>query len=398
MEKNKPMGFATKAIHAGNIRDSQYGSLTMPIYQSSTFLFENCEQGGNRFSGNEKGYIYSRLGNPTTNVLQDKIAILENGEAAIAFSSGMGAISSVMWTICKNKDHIIADRTLYGCTFAFLEHGISRMGVDVSFIDTTNEEELKKTLRPNTVAVYIETPANPNMKIIDLEAVSSLAHDFNKDIKVICDNTFATPYLQRPLDLGCDVVVHSATKYLNGHGDVIAGFACGKVDFMEQVRLFGLKDMTGAVLGPFEAYLILRGLKTMEIRMDRHCENALNLVEYLKNQPKVIKIYFPGLKEHPGYEIAKKQMSKFGGMISFEVQGGKACGAKLLDNLKLCTLAVSLGDAETLVEHPASMTHSTYTPEELKEANIPEGLVRVSVGLENIEDIIDDFEQSFALI
>lgn len=391
-------GFATKTIHGGNMRDKQYGSLTMPIYQSSTFFFENCEQGGNRFAGNEQGYIYSRLGNPTTTVLESKLAILENAEAAIAFGSGMGAITSVMWTICSAGTHVIADSTLYGCTFAYLLHGLTRYGVEVSFIDLTNTDELKATMKKNTVAVYFETPANPNLKIIDLAEVAKTVHEFNPEIKVVVDNTFSTPYITRPIELGCDVVVHSATKYLNGHGDVIAGFAAGKADFMTEVRFFGLKDMTGAVLGPFESFLILRGLKTLEIRMDRHCANALKLAEYLDKHPKIDKVYFPGLESHANHEVAKKQMKLYGGMVAFEVKGGRADGAKLLDNLKLCTLAVSLGDAETLVEHPASMTHSTYTPEELKQAGVPEGLVRVSVGLETIEDIIADFEQSLALI
>ncbi|MCL2616992.1 MAG: methionine gamma-lyase [Defluviitaleaceae bacterium] len=389
-------GFSTKAVHAGNVKDSLYGSLTTPIYQTSTYVFDSCEQGGNRFALNEPGYIYTRLGNPTTSVLEAKVAALEGAEASVAFSSGMGAISSVFWTICKAGDHIVADKTLYGCTFALLTHGMTRYGVEVTLVDMTDVENLKKALRKETVCVYFETPANPNMKILDIQAIAEASHAYNQDIKVVCDNTFATPALQLPIKLGCDVVVHSATKYLNGHGDVIAGLACGKLDFMVQVRLFGLKDMTGAVLGPFEAFLILRGLKTLDVRMERHCANAAKLVEYLKKHPKVEKLYFPGLEDHPNHAAAKKQMSSYGAMLAFEVKGGRAAGSKLLNNMELCTLAVSLGDAETLVEHPASMTHSTYDSESLAAADIPEGLVRVSVGLENIEDIIADFEQSFA--
>jgi len=392
--KNK--GFATQAIHGGNIRDKQYGALTMPIYQTSTYSFENCEQGGNRFALQEPGYIYTRLGNPTTSVLETKIAMLEGSEACVAFSSGMGAIASVLWTVCKQGDHILADKTLYGCTFALLSHGMTKYGVDVTYVDMSDANSVKAALRKETTVVYFESPCNPNLKIVDIKAVADIAHAYNPAIQVVVDNTFATPALQLPHALGCDVVVHSATKYLNGHGDVIAGFACGTVELMTQVRLVGLKDMTGAVLGPFESYLILRGLKTLDIRMERHCANALGLVEYLKNHPKVEKLYFPGLADHPNHEIAKKQMSAFGAMIAFEVKGGRPAGAKLLDNMQMCVLAVSLGDAETLVEHPASMTHSTYDSESLKEAGIPEGLVRISVGLENIEDIIADFEQSFA--
>lgn len=395
---NKKMGMGTKAIHAGNVKDKAYGALTMPIYQTSTYVFDNCAQGGNRFAGKEQGYIYSRLGNPTVAVLEDKLAALENAEAALAVSSGMGAISSALWTICKAGAHIVADGTLYGCTYALLAHGMTRYGVEVSFIDTSNLEEVKKALKANTVAVYLETPANPNLKIADIAEVSKITHAYNKDIKVIVDNTFATPFLQRPIELGADVVVHSATKYLNGHGDVIAGFVAGTAEFVGAVRMFGLKDMTGAVIGPQEAFLILRGLKTFELRMLRHCESAKKVADFLVKHPAIDKVYYPGLASHPGHEIAKKQMADFGGMMSFEVKGGREAGAKLLDNLELCTLAVSLGDAETLVEHPASMTHSTYSAEELKEAGIPEGLVRLSVGLENVEDIIADLEAGLALI
>ncbi len=390
--ENKKYGFGTRAIHAGNKRDTINGALTTPIYQTSTFIFDNCEQGGNRFAGKEGGFIYSRLGNPTVSVLEEKLANLEGGEAAMVTSSGMGAITSAIWTLCKAGDHIIADGTLYGCTYAFLSHGISRYGVEVSFVDTQDLEAVKAALRPNTRVVYLETPANPNLKITDISAVAKIAHDYNPEIRVICDNTFATPYLQRPLELGADIVVHSVTKYLNGHGDVIAGAIVGKADYIGQVRTFGVKDMTGSVIGPFEAFLILRGLKTLEIRMERHCDSAEKIVEFLKNHPAVEHINYPGLPEHPCHEVAMKQMARPGAMISFEVRGGRANGAKLLDSLKLCALAVSLGDAETLIEHPASMTHSPYSAEELKAVGISEGLVRLSVGLENPEDIIDDLK------
>ena len=388
-------GFGTKCIHAGNVKDTQYGALTTPIYQTSTFVFENCAQGAARFSGQESGYIYSRLANPTVTILEDKIAALDGAEAALATSSGMGAISSTLWTIAKAGAHIVADGTLYGCTYALLSHGMTRYGVEVDFVDTADIEAVKAALKPNTVAVYLETPANPNLKIADIEAVATAAHAYNPAIKVICDNTFASPYVQSPLALGADVVVYSATKYLNGHGDVIAGFVSGKADFISEVRMFGIKDMTGSVLGPQEAFLILRGLKTFEIRMQRHCESGRKVAEFLANHPMVEKVYYPGLESHKNHEVAKKQMRDFGAMISFEVKGGKAAGEKFVNSLELCTLAVSLGDAETLIEHPASMTHSTYGPEELAEAGIPEGLVRLSVGLENVEDIIADLAAGF---
>ena len=391
-------GFGTKAIHGGKMKDTQYGALTMPIYQTSTFEFDCCEQGGRRFAGEEKGYIYTRLGNPSISAVENKVALLEGGEACVAASSGMGAVSACLWSIAGAGKHILADETLYGCTFALLNHGMTRYGVEVTFVDTSDLEQVKANLKENTVCVYLETPANPNLKISDIQAVAELAHAYNPAIQVVCDNTFASPYLQRPLELGADVVIHSATKYLNGHGDVIAGFVVGTEAFINEVKMFGLKDMTGATLGPFEAFLIMRGLKTMEIRMERHCENAKKVAEYLVKQEKVERVYYPGLETHPGYEIAKKQMQDFGAMISFEVKGGKEGGMKFVNSLSMIPIAVSLGDAETLVQHPASMTHSVYTEEELKAAGISAGLIRLSVGLENAEDIIADLELGFSKI
>ena len=386
----KKLGLGTTAIHAGTLKNL-YGTLAMPIYQTSTFIFDSAEQGGRRFALEEAGYIYTRLGNPTTTTLENKIAALEEGEAGIAMSSGMGAISSTLWTVLKAGDHVVTDKTLYGCTFALMNHGLTRFGVEVTFVDTSNLEEVKNAMKENTRVVYLETPANPNLKIVDLEGVCKVAHT-NPNTLVIVDNTFATPYMQKSLKLGVDVVVHSATKYLNGHGDVIAGLVVTKQELADQIRFVGLKDMTGAVLGPQEAYYIIRGLKTFEIRMERHCKNARTIVDFLNKHPKVEKVYYPGLETHPGYEIAKKQMKDFGAMISFELKGGFEAGKTLLNNLKLCSLAVSLGDTETLIQHPASMTHSPYTKEEREVAGITDGLVRLSVGLENVEDIIADLE------
>lgn len=394
--ENKKAGFGTVSIHGGSCKNP-YGTLAVPIFQTSTFVFDSAEQGGKRFALEEPGYIYSRLGNPTTTVLEDKIAQLESGEAAVATSSGMGAISSVMWTILKAGDHIISDKTLYGCTFAFFSHGLSRFGIEVSFVDTADGEAVKKAMKPNTRAVYLETPANPNLKIVDIKAIAEIAHT-NPNTLVVVDNTFSTPYCQRPLELGADIVVHSATKYLNGHGDVIAGMVISRKDLVDQIRLVGIKDMTGSVLGPMEAYLIIRGMKTLEVRMRKHCENALKVAEFLEAHDKVAEVYFPGLKSHPDHEIAAKQMDAFGGIMSFELKGGFEAGKILLNNLKLCSLAVSLGDTETLIQHPASMTHSPYTKEERMEAGITDGLVRLSVGLENIEDIIADLEYGLSKI
>ena len=394
--ETKKYGLGTTAIHAGTLKNL-YGTLAMPIYQTSTFIFDSAEQGGRRFALEEAGYIYTRLGNPTTTVLENKIAALEEGEAAVATSSGMGAISSTLWTVLKAGDHVVTDKTLYGCTFALMCHGLTRFGIEVTFVDTSNLDEVKNAMKKNTRVVYLETPANPNLKIVDLEALSKLAHT-NPNTLVIVDNTFATPYMQKPLKLGADIVVHSVTKYINGHGDVIAGLVITNKELADQIRFVGLKDMTGAVLGPQDAYYIIRGMKTFEIRMERHCKNAKKVVEFLNKHPKIERVYYPGLETHPSHEIAKKQMKDFGAMISFELKGGFEAGKTLLNNLKLCSLAVSLGDTETLIQHPASMTHSPYTKEEREAAGITDGLVRLSVGLENVEDIIADLEQGLEKI
>ena len=389
-------GIGTMSIHTGNHKNP-FGALAVPIYQTSTFVFDSAEQGGKRFALEEEGYIYSRLGNPTTAVFEEKIAVLEGGEAAVATSSGIGAITSTLWTLLKAGDHVIADKTLYGCTFAYLNHGVAKFGVEVDFIDTSDLELVRKTMKSNTRVVYLETPANPNMKVVDIKAVAEIAHT-NPNTLVVVGNTFATPFCQRPLELGCDVVVHSVTKYLNGHGDVIAGVVISKKEIIDQVRLVGVKDMTGSVLGPTEAFYIIRGMKTFELRMRRHCENAMKVAEYLEAHDKIEKVYYPGLKSHDGYEVASKQMEAFGGILAFELKGGFEAGKTLLNNVKMAALAVSLGDAETLIQHPASMTHSPYTKEERLAAGITDGLVRLSVGLENIEDIIADLEYGLAQI
>ena len=390
-------GFATKQIHAGKHKNSA-GALTPPIYQTSTFEFSSVEEGGRRFAGQEEGFIYSRLSNPTVNTAEEKVAALEGGEAALGTAAGMGAISAALWTSVVAGDEILASDTLYGCTFSLMNHGMSKFGVTAKFLDFANLESVKAALSPKTKVVYLETPCNPTLKVVDIAEVARIAHEYNPAIRVIVDNTFASPYLQQPLKLGADVVVHSATKYLNGHGDVIAGFVVGKVDFINEVRTFGLKDMTGAVMSPFDAFLIARGLKTLDIRMERHCANAMKVARFLHDHPAVAKVYYPGLEDFEGYEIAKKQMKKPGGMMAIELKADRDTAAAALNRLKLCTIAVSLGDAETLVEHAATMTHSTYTSEELAASGISEGLVRISVGLEDPDDIIADFEQAFAAL
>lgn len=390
--KLKQCGFATKSIHGGK-HPNQFGALADPIYQTSTFVFENAEQGGRRFALEEDGYIYTRLGNPSCTAVEEKIALLEGGEACVSTASGIGAVTSAVWVCVKSGDHIVASQTLYGCTFAYLCHGLSRYGVEVTFVDTRDPENVRKAMRPNTKLVYTETPANPNMYITDIRALADIAHA-QPDCRLMVDNTFCSPYITRPLELGADIIIHSATKYLNGHGDVIAGFVIGKKDYIDEVRLVGVKDLTGASLSPFDAYLIGRGLKTLAIRVERHCSNAQKVAEFLESHPAVESVLYPGLKSFPQYELAKRQMSLPGGIISFEVKGGMEAGKKLLNNLHMLVIAVSLGDAETLIQHPASMTHSPYTPEERAASGISEGLIRLSVGLENVEDIIADLKQS----
>ena len=386
----KELGFATRAIHGGH-EPNAAGALVTPIYQASTFTFASAEQGGRRFALEEDGYIYTRLGNPNSTELEQKMALLEGAEAAMATGSGMGAITSAFWSVLEAGDHVVAGQALYGCTFAFLNHGLSKFGIEVTFVDASNPRNVEAALRSNTKVVYLETPANPTMDIAHIEAISALAHRI-PDCLVFVDNTYCTPYLQRPLELGADVVLHSATKYLNGHGDVIGGLVLGSQEFINQVRFLGVKDMTGSVLSPFDAYLICRGLKTLPIRMEKHCANAQAVAEFLEGHPAIDVVYYPGLKSFPQYELAKKQMRLPGAMIAFELKGGVAAGKTLMNNLKLCSLAVSLGDTETLIQHPASMTHSPYSAEERLACGITDGLVRLSVGLEDVEDIIQDLQ------
>lgn len=391
-KQNKWQGFSTRAIHSGHDPKNHQGALNPPIYMNSTFAFESVDQGQRRFLGEEAGYVYSRIGNPTQSMLETKLADLEGGESALALASGMGAITSLLWTFTEPGDEIIADLTLYGCTYAFLTEGIARYGVKVKFADFTDPHSLVEVLGPRTRFLFFESPANPNMRIIDIEAVSKIAHQAGA--RVIVDNTYCTPYLQRPIEMGADFVVHSLTKYLCGHGDVIAGAIIGPKEDLQQVLVYGIKDMTGAVISPFDAYLVARGLKTLEIRMDRHCRSAMQLARMLETHSAVGQVYYPGLESHPQHDLAKSQMKDFGGMIAFELKGGYEAGIRFMDALQLAMRAVSLGDAETLVQHPASMTHITYPPEQRLKHGISDGLVRLSVGLESIDDIVDDVRQA----
>ncbi|EKQ57638.1 MULTISPECIES: aminotransferase class I/II-fold pyridoxal phosphate-dependent enzyme [unclassified Clostridium] len=391
----KDLGFSTKAIHGGN-RKNDVGSAATPIYQSSTFIFDCAEQGGRIFSGDEAGYRYTRFGNPTNEVLEEKLAILEVAESCISTASGIGAISTALWTALKSGDHVISSSTIYGDTSAFLNNGLKKYGVETDFVDMSDPVNVLKAMKPNTKVVYIETPANPTLKLNDITAIAKIAHT-NKNCIVMVDNTFCTPYIQRPLELGADVVLHSGTKFLNGHGDVVAGFILGSGDFIKEAKL-GVQKLTGAILSPFDSYLVIRGLKTLPLRMEKHCENAMTVAQFLEEHEAVEKVYYPGLKSFKQYDLAQKQMSLPGAIIAFELTSGIEGGRTLMNSLKLCKLAVSLGDAETLIQHPASMSHSVCSKEERLSAGISDGLVRLAVGLEDVIDIIDDLRQALDLI
>lgn len=387
-------GFSTRAIHHGYDPYEGVGALNPPVYLSSTFTFPTVEDGAARFAGEQAGYVYSRVGNPTTCLLEQRIADLEGGEAALVTASGMGATTSLLWTLLQPGDEVIADKTLYGCTFGFFNHGLAKFGVRITHLDLTDPGNLEAAISAQTRVVFFESPANPNMRLVDIAAIAAIAH--RHDAKVVVDNTYCTPYLQRPIELGADYVVHSATKYLGGHGDLIAGAIVGPKESLDQVRFYGIKDMTGAVLSSQDAFLILRGIKTLALRMDRHCRNAQDIAEYLAGHEKVAVCHYPGLPSFPQYELSQRQMKLPGGMVAFELKGGIDAGRRFMNALQLITRAVSLGDAESLAQHPASMTHSFYTPEERREHLIGEGLVRISAGLEDIEDLLGDIEQALA--
>lgn len=396
MTQPDSQSFATQAIHHGYDPLENEGSLTPPIHMTSTFVFETASQGGARFAGEEAGHVYSRISNPTLDLLERRMAVLEGAEAGLALSSGLGAITSAMWTLLSPGDELIVDKTLYGCTFSFLHHGLAKFGITVNHVDLTVPEKLGAVISDKTRLVYFETPANPNMRLVDIAAISDIAH--LAGAKVMVDNTYSTPYLTRPISLGADIVVHSATKYLGGHGDVIAGLLVGDMETVQTIRLFGMKDMTGAVMSPFNASMVLRGIKTLELRMDRHCQSAMVIAKRLEAAPQIDRVWYPGLPSFEQQTLATRQMADFGGMIAFELKGGITAGQAMIDATHMIHCAVSLGDTETLIQHPASMTHSTYTPEERAKHDISDGLVRLSVGLEGVEDIWADLETALAAV
>lgn len=388
------MHIETDIVHGGQHPDKQTGALAPPIYQTSTFAFRDADHGARLFRGEEKGYIYTRISNPTIDLLAAKIALLESAQAGLIFASGLAAIFNVVASIVKSGENVVSDDTIYGGTYTLFKNVLPNLGIDVIFVDTSDLDQVNGAINEHTRLLFIETPANPTLKIIDIaKCVDSVK---GRGIPICVDNTFATPYLQKPVELGADIVVHSATKYFGGHGDIIGGVAVGTENFIKGLWK-SAKDI-GASISPFNAWLILRGLKTLAVRMDRHCVNAQKIADFLTAHEKIEHVYYPGLKSHPGHDIACRQMRGFGGMVGFDVKGGKEAGKKVMNSVKLCTLAVSLGDVDTLIEHPGSMTHSGYSESELLESGINPGFVRISAGLEHVDDIIADLGQALKQI
>jgi len=387
---SKDLKFNSKLIHAGHYND-QYGSATVPIYQTSTFAFESAEHGAKCFSGESNGYIYTRIGNPTVRALEQSVAELENGFDGVATSSGMGAVTTIYMALLGKGIHMVSTDAVYGPSRVVMETLFAKFGVESTYVNTADTSNIIKAIKPNTKVLYIESPANPTMEITDIKECARIAHE--KGILVVVDNTFCSPYLQRPLDLGADVVFHSMTKYINGHADIVGGIIVTKnADVYKLIRPTMVN--MGCCIDPHQAYLAIRGLKTLGIRMDRSQESAIKVADFLEKHPKVEWVKFPGLKSHPQYELAKKQMDGPGSMISFELKGGLKAGTVLMNNVKVAILAVSLGGVETLIQHPASMTHSKMPKEARLAAGITDGLVRYSVGIEDVEDIIDDLKQA----
>ena len=385
------LGMDTKVIHAGAHHDA-YGSATVPIYQTSTFAFDNAQQGADRFAGTAGGFIYTRLGNPTINALERQIAELEGGFAGLAMSSGMGAVSTVYMALLDKGAHMVGSATVYGPSRLLAEKHLSRFGVESTWIDTTDLDNLRKAIRPNTKIVYTETVANPTMDVTDIRAVAEIAHQHHA--LLVVDNTFCSPYLNRPIEFGADVVLHSVTKFLNGHADVVGGVVVAKTEALFR-QLRPMMTTLGCNMDPHQAYLVIRGIKTLGVRIERAQASALKIAQWLESQPQVEWVRYVGLPSHPQHELATRQMSGFGAMIAFEVKGGLEAGRAVMDNVRIATLAVSLGGVETLVEHPASMTHAGVPRQHRLEAGITDGLVRYSVGIEDVNDLIADLAQAF---
>ena len=386
-------GFATRAIHYGYDPAEHDGALTPPVYMTSAYAFESVEDAEALFRGEREGYVYGRTRNPTQALFERRCADLEEAEAALATASGMAAISSTLLSLLGAGDRVLIDHTLYGNSFALFMRGMPRFGVQVAAVDFTDLDAVEHAVREfEPKLIFCESPSNPTLKVLDIGAIARLGH--RRGAILVVDNTFATPFLQRPTVFGAGLVVHSATKYIGGHGDVIAGVICGSKNVVDAIRREAMRYMTGATISPFAVFLLLRGLKTLELRMQRHCASALAIARMLEKHPAVAKVHYPGLSSSPFHALASRQMLAFGGLVAFELHGGKKAGARFMNRLALARRAVSLGDAATLVQHPASMTHANYTAEERARYGIDDGLIRISVGLETLADIESDLVQA----
>jgi methionine-gamma-lyase len=390
----KKLGFNSKLIHGGGFKDA-LGSATVPIYQTSTFAFETADEGAKCFAGESDGYIYTRIGNPTIGALENLIADLENGYGGIAVSSGMAAVSTIYMGLLSSGDHIVSTDAVYGPSRGLMENHFSRFGVQSTYVNTTDISSIEKAIQPNTKVLFIETPANPTIDITDLKACAKLAKE--KNILLVVDNTFCSPYLQKPLDMGADVVFHSMTKFINGHADIVAGIIVAKEKAVYD-RLRSMMIVMGCNMDPHQAYMVLRGVKTLSIRIKESQKNAIKVATFLEAHPAVAWIKYPGLKSHPQYALALEQMKGSGSLISFGLKGGFEAAKKFLDNVHLALLAVSLGGVETLIQHPASMTHSKVSKEAKLKAGITDELIRLSVGIEDSEDIIEDLSNALGKV
>ncbi|MGB8780023.1 MAG: aminotransferase class I/II-fold pyridoxal phosphate-dependent enzyme [Candidatus Bathyarchaeia archaeon] len=388
---SKGMGFSTKAVHAGDKRGSSSGAVVEPIYETSVFAFSSTKQLVDVMGEKAEGYVYTRYGNPTTRSVEDKMAELEQSEDAAVFSSGMAAIATTFFTLVSSGDHVVSTRDLYGGTLEFFNKVLPKFGVETTLVDATDLDEIRSATRSNTKVIYAETPTNPTLKVADLSAVAKIGKE--KGATVVVDSTFASPYNTKPTELGVDVVVHSATKYLCGHNDVTAGVVCGSERFVQELKK--TRKSLGGTLDPLAAWLLLRGLKTLGLRMERHNSNGIKVATYLEGHPKVKTVHYPGLESHPQHAIAKRQMTGFGGVVSFEIDRDFETTAKFVENLKLCSLASSLGGTETLVTQPVTASHYFVSVEDRKKAGITDQLIRLALGIEDPEDIIADLEQAF---
>ena len=392
MSKDNKLSFETKCVHAG-IGEYEFRPVVPPIYQTSTFAFESAQQGSALFAGEQKGYIYTRMLNPTIQALENSVAELEGGHKSLGCASGMAAVHTIFASLTQSGDHVVCSSAVYGPTLTLLKTIMSKFGVETTVVNSSNLSETEKAMKPNTKVVFIETPGNPTLALTDIEETAKIAHKHGA--KLVVDNTFMSPALQNPFSFGADVIMHSMTKFLNGHADVVGGIIVVK-DEETYTSFRKVLNQLGGVIDPFNSFLVHRGIKTLSIRMQKHCEISLKIAKYLESHPQIKWVMYPGLESHPQYKLGLKQHKGPGGMISFELKGGYEAGQAVMNSVKVCSLAVSLGGVETLIQHPASMTHYTLGKEGRAEAGITDGLVRLSVGIENADDLLNDLEQALA--